>query len=105
MIDCINNLLFSLTPSLAILMLFFTYLFPLTITGPWAMDFRDSEAIKSCLNYWWTNLLYINNFYPPHMMGQVGFVFFSFTAGLIFCNCSLVDISIFSGQHFFRGLC
>ena len=78
MTDCIKNLLFSLTPSLAILMLFFTNLFPLTVTGPWAMNFRGSDAMKPCLNYWWTNLLYINNFYPPHMMDQVSVVFIFF---------------------------
>lgn len=78
MTDCIKNLLFSLTPSLAILMLFFTNLFPLTVTGPWTMNFRGSDAMKPCLNYWWTNLLYINNFYPPRMMDQVSVVFFFF---------------------------
>ena len=100
MTDCIKNLHFSLTPSLAILMLFFTNLFPLTVTGPWTMNFRGSDAMKPCLNYWWTNLLYINNFYPPHMMDQVSVVFFSFGTGLILCCCSLLDVSIISVYYY-----
>eukprot|EP00117_Sycon_ciliatum_P045788 scpid27098/ scgid32871/ Nose resistant to fluoxetine protein 6 len=30
----------------------------------------NMEDHRMCEQYWWTNLLYINNFYPPHLKGS-----------------------------------
>lgn len=54
-----------LTPSYIYATFFYAYLFPLLSDGPlWYTQNEDSIPIKSCVKYWWTNLLYINNFYP-----------------------------------------
>lgn len=53
-----------LTPSYAYLIFFYTYLLPLLSDGPvW-----NSKEDELCQSYWWTNLLYINNFYPISIM-------------------------------------
>jgi len=59
-------------------MLFYVNIFPLTVSGPFAMEFQQMDApFQSCLDYWWTNLLYINNFYPTSMGGQcIGWVWY-----------------------------
>ena len=31
----------------------------------------EAQAENSCDKYWWTNLLYINNFYPTTMNNSV----------------------------------
>ena len=65
----IFSLIFSirLTPSYAYLIFFYTYLLSTMSEGP-AWGF---ERVKVCKQYWWTNLLYINNFYPKDILNMV----------------------------------
>lgn len=53
-----------LTPPYMFVILFWNNIFPLIITGPLSQNYRNDEFQEACNNYWWTNLLYINNFYP-----------------------------------------
>ena len=60
-----------LTPLYAIVLLIFTSLTVYMISGPFHWFFADShspiyEYAHGCRNYWWSNLLYINNFYPNY---------------------------------------
>ena len=77
-------LLFRLTPSLLFTMMLWNNILPLLITGPSAMFVRNPKVWRtSCNDYWWTNVLYINNFYPKHMMQEVitrpyNYIFFYF---------------------------
>ncbi|KAJ8042519.1 Nose resistant to fluoxetine protein 6 [Holothuria leucospilota] len=50
-----------LTPAVAITMLFFVFITPYFGYGPYA---QLAGVRQQCPKYWWTNLLYINNFYP-----------------------------------------
>lgn len=50
-----------LSPVLAITMLFYVCVTPYFGHGPYAQSLGVREL---CPKYWWTNLLYINNFYP-----------------------------------------
>ena len=53
-----------LTPSLVVVILFYTNLLPFTYAGPRSAYARDRAiANNSCYDHWWTNLLYINNFF------------------------------------------
>jgi len=54
-----------LTPSLMFVMLIWSSFYPRMITGPNKMFFQDSSNWnKNCEKYWWSNILYINNFWP-----------------------------------------
>ncbi len=55
-----------LTPVYAFVLFFFWLLQDHITTGP-AFALAPTS---SCAKYWWTNLLYINNFYPWHMRDQ-----------------------------------
>ena len=58
---------FRLTPSLMFVILFSVKLKPFLAYSPiWTLQ-KD----KFCPKYWWTNLLYINNFYPTSFVSQV----------------------------------
>ncbi|XP_071813468.1 nose resistant to fluoxetine protein 6-like isoform X2 [Apostichopus japonicus] len=52
-----------LTPAMAVTMLFYVFITPYFGHGPFA---QTLSAREDCPKYWWTNLLYINNFYPIH---------------------------------------
>ena len=66
---------FRLTPSYAYLLFFFTYILPVVGSGPsWFMNGPHGPLMENCISYWWTNLLYINNFYPE-LQYQVSVVF------------------------------
>ncbi|XP_066933871.1 nose resistant to fluoxetine protein 6-like [Clytia hemisphaerica] len=53
-----------LTPSYAYLIFFYAFLFPVLSEGP----YWGFENVGLCRKYWWTNLLYINNFYPTNIL-------------------------------------
>uniref|UniRef100_T2M7V7 Leukocyte receptor cluster member 1 n=1 Tax=Hydra vulgaris TaxID=6087 RepID=T2M7V7_HYDVU len=64
----INLLLFYLhrllrvTPTYMLVIFIYSSLLPILINGP--VTFKFKEKVAMCQKYWWTNLLYINNFYP-----------------------------------------
>lgn len=62
-----------LTPLYGFIILYYTYVFVNTISGPMTFMVR-ADAFKDtfdvCKTYWWTNLLYINNMYPNY--GNLG---------------------------------
>jgi len=58
-----------LTPVFAFVMLVYTMLTPYMIRGPFQYLYRETKT-DLCVNYWWTNLLYINNFYPTSSEDQ-----------------------------------
>ena len=51
-----------LTPAYAIAIMAFTCLIPYVSDGPTWTE-QSVEYYQSCKKYWWTNLLYISNFY------------------------------------------
>nr|XP_054763748.1 nose resistant to fluoxetine protein 6-like [Lytechinus pictus] len=51
-----------LTPTLALLILVLTFVLPNLNQGP--VWFKYDQTLGFCKNYWWTDLLYINNFVP-----------------------------------------
>ena len=54
-------------------LLFFDKLTVFLGEGPmWSLI--GMQAGKPCDKYWWTNLLYINNFYPTTMNSTVSFL-------------------------------
>ncbi|XP_052271263.1 nose resistant to fluoxetine protein 6-like [Dreissena polymorpha] len=64
-----------LTPVYAICLMFFTTIYRLLVSGPFHWVALDPDgplyhAVEQCRNYWWSNLLYINNLYPNY--GQDG---------------------------------
>ena len=57
-----------LTPSYMFAILFYSNLYAFLGEGPYWFIRQNST---SCEKYWWTNLLYINNFYPTHLGDEV----------------------------------
>lgn len=47
--------------------LIWTNVYPYMFTGPLAKQTRLHGDKGQCAKYWWTNMLYINNFYPEEM--------------------------------------
>ena len=47
--------------------LIWTNVYPYMFTGPLAKQTRLHADGGQCAKYWWTNMLYINNFYPQEM--------------------------------------
>ncbi|XP_072168240.1 nose resistant to fluoxetine protein 6-like [Diadema setosum] len=54
---------FRLTPALAMLILIWMFIFPEMNQGP--VWYRTEIRRDICRYYWWTDILYINNFIPP----------------------------------------
>ena len=56
-----------LTPSLLLVILFYTNIFPIVIKGPTGFTFSKTDLfLKPCYDSWWSTLIYINNFYPDN---------------------------------------
>jgi hypothetical protein len=55
--------LYSLTPTYTVALLIYWKLMPYIGDGPLWANVSDNT---NCDDYWWTNLLYINNFYPKY---------------------------------------
>eukprot|EP01113_Clastostelium_recurvatum_P020526 TRINITY_DN242_c0_g1_i2.p1 TRINITY_DN242_c0_g1~~TRINITY_DN242_c0_g1_i2.p1 ORF type:complete len:679 (-),score=198.27 TRINITY_DN242_c0_g1_i2:79-1908(-) len=58
-----------LTPVFAFIMLVYTTLTPYMVYGPLTYQYRGAKT-DLCLENWWTNLLYINNFVPQSSGAQ-----------------------------------
>ena len=58
--------------------LFYAKLTPYLGEGP---RWYTSQVPTPCETYWWTNLLYINNFYPDTLMQEVNTAFLSLCIG------------------------
>ncbi|XP_074653885.1 nose resistant to fluoxetine protein 6-like isoform X2 [Tubulanus polymorphus] len=59
-----------LTPAYMFIVMIYATLTGYFGNGPMSPILRESDYVTSCNKYWWTNLLYINNFYPQHEMKQ-----------------------------------
>eukprot|EP00735_Rhodelphis_limneticus_P005799 TRINITY_DN1782_c0_g1::TRINITY_DN1782_c0_g1_i1::g.25168::m.25168 TRINITY_DN1782_c0_g1::TRINITY_DN1782_c0_g1_i1::g.25168 ORF type:complete len:761 (-),score=100.30,sp/Q09225/NRF6_CAEEL/28.78/3e-45,Acyl_transf_3/PF01757.17/4.4e+03,Acyl_transf_3/PF01757.17/6.8e+03,Acyl_transf_3/PF01757.17/2.2e-19 TRINITY_DN1782_c0_g1_i1:273-2555(-) len=53
-----------LVPTYAVCIFLYTSLLPHIGQGPFM--YRSKELSDACTDYWWTNLLFINNLYPEH---------------------------------------
>ena len=67
-----------IVPSLAFVMLVFVGLTDLTNPGPLHFLYED-DYIDPCRKHWWTNVLLINNFYPPSSAAGKGNVCMDWT--------------------------
>lgn len=57
--------IFRFMPLIAFGLIFGMFLLPLLGSGPiWS---KYAKVMQPCQTYWWTTLLYINNFYPSNM--------------------------------------
>ncbi|XP_066923938.1 nose resistant to fluoxetine protein 6-like isoform X3 [Clytia hemisphaerica] len=56
-----------ITPPYMFVILIWTNVYPYMFTGPLAKQTRITGDGGNCAKYWWTNMLYINNFYPEEM--------------------------------------
>ena len=62
---------YRLTPSYGFVIAFAMYILPLVGKGPmWSTIMKDTFS-HTCHKYWWTNIIYINNFYPTKMADEV----------------------------------
>ncbi|XP_055338678.1 nose resistant to fluoxetine protein 6-like [Paramacrobiotus metropolitanus] len=60
-----------LTPVYVFVMMFYVYVMPHGIESPWKLLIAQQGApTEYCKSYWWSNILYINNFFPVYRKGQ-----------------------------------
>jgi len=62
--------IYRLTPPYFVALLVLWKLLPYFGQGPWWKLVDTYVSRTACDSYWWTNLLYINNFYPIHYNDQ-----------------------------------
>eukprot|EP00111_Clytia_hemisphaerica_P024059 TCONS_00070940-protein len=59
----ISHRLLRLLPAYMFVILFYTYIFPHMSSGPfWFPHREDSSQVSACKKYWWSNLLFVNEF-------------------------------------------
>ena len=63
--------IFRLTPSYLFVLLFFMGLAGHIWDGPFSRMYQKNPSFTSCQEYWWTNIIYINNFKPSVLAEQV----------------------------------
>ena len=96
---------FRLTPSYGFIILFYLYLMPLIGKGPMWSTVTVNTLAKPCDDYWWTNLLYINNFYPTKLGQEViSIKLFTNNNPLVSCLISLSLSLSLSLSHCAFGL-
>ena len=61
--------LFRLSPSIVIVMLFWLHVVPYVADGP--LWYQLYSAIDKQQSYWWSTLLYVQNFYPTNLSNSV----------------------------------
>ena len=66
----VSLILRRLTPTYMFVLLFWDKLTVFLGEDPYWFNHQSDEA---CNKYWWTNLLYINNFYPTQKDASVSF--------------------------------
>ena len=60
-----------LTPLYLLAIMFWTYVLPVVTNGPfWQVWQNQVNKNTPCHEYWWTNVLYINNLYPNQFSGN-----------------------------------
>ena len=70
----ISSSFLRLTPVYVIMMLIYIYLVPHIVDGPFTLLVGQDvgeNPIDFCKRYWWTNVLYVNNFVPTDTTHQV----------------------------------
>lgn len=71
---CKSNYFYSfrITPPYLYVILFWNNIFRYTLRGPMAEIKRQTFGDDGqCNKYWWTNLVYVNNFYPKQINKEV----------------------------------
>ena len=82
----INFYFHRLTPVYMFTILVSMYLAPYFGQGP----FWQAWTVETqCPKYWWTNLLYINNFYPKNFANEVWIILTDFCSVFILLMCKL----------------
>ena len=81
-----------LTPTYGFVILFFVYLLPLVGKGPIWSTASVKTMAKPCDDYWWTNILYINNFYPTKLGKEVFSLSFSLKTCVFYISSPFVFV-------------
>ena len=79
-----------LTPPYMFVLVFFNNIFPHLITGPKSPQVLENNGGGLCDKYWWTNLLYINNFHPTFNKQVYRFLFLLFLYKVLWYGISSV---------------
>ncbi|XP_041453975.1 nose resistant to fluoxetine protein 6-like [Lytechinus variegatus] len=82
-----------LTPAILVTTLIWMYIKPWVGDGPLWRSFQNTET---CSKYWWTNILYINNFYPQQFAQEcIGWVWYLANDMQFFVISPLILIPLF----------
>lgn len=71
---CVTMKFCRLTPLYAAVLMTFMYVVPTLVTGPFPLlvgQDTGGNPLDACKKYWWSNMLYINNFVPSDTRQQV----------------------------------
>ena len=72
--------------------LFWNNIFPYTIFGPLASRYQTDAHFEKCNKFWWSNLLFINNFWPE-----------IFTDGVCICIAFIIS-TMYRGQRIIQAI-